>query len=74
MGPLAIEFAFLSLSFSQDVMLPYIAIDGVSQTYVSCDGRIVYFCGWLFFSVSEILHTVKYQSLYVPKVEPALSV
>lgn len=31
---------------------------------VSCDDKIVDCCGWLFFSVSENLHMVKYQSLY----------
>lgn len=32
---------------------------------VSCgDDRIVDLCGWLFFSVLENLHMVKYQSLY----------
>lgn len=33
MGPLRVEFAFLSLSSSQDVTLPYIAMNGVSLTF-----------------------------------------
>lgn len=46
-------------------MLPYIAMDGVSQTFSCCgDDGIVDLCGWLFFSVLENLHMVKHQSLY----------
>lgn len=32
MGPLRIEFTFLSLYFSQDVTLPYATVSGVSRT------------------------------------------
>lgn len=65
MGPLRIEFAFLFLDFSQDVMLPYINSEWCQPNILSCrDDRIVGLGGWLFFSVLENLHMVKYQSLY----------
>lgn len=54
MGPLRMEFAFLSLSFSQDVMLPYIAVNGVSQTFCELRWRqncwslwmVIFLCFW----------------------------
>lgn len=54
MGPLRVEFAFLSLSSSQDVTLPYIAMNGVSLTFWELFWRqncgslwmVIFLCLW----------------------------